>query len=283
MATEQSNDYILESIARSKNILARLGASTDSLTKTGRDSVVSKAGTNFSSGGDKALQDLINQLVGGGTPEQQASRAKRNEEITTVRGQRADYSKAAAFADAQGAMSQQQRKALEELIPQLTRSAEGAGTSQSSLRALMIQDAANKAAESSAALGLKASVDYGQIGTNLSSILEALTRQDNPQTKALLEAIQLSKGQNSETTGNGSINMPASTGGGVNSNRMGPVRASLLADTNYDRNTGNMSSTGDFNGNGISNEFASTLRDNILEDVASGNGKSANAWSSFTF
>jgi hypothetical protein len=158
------------------------------------------SGSQFFAGGEDALTALIKQLASGGTPEQLAEAARRLQEINAVRQQRGDYSKQAAFTDAQGAQSQQSRLALEKLIPSITRAAEGAGTSGSSMRALLLQDAANKASESAAALGLKASVDYGNISGGMNQVLEALTRQGNPITDSLLKALEISKGQRSTQT-----------------------------------------------------------------------------------
>jgi hypothetical protein len=206
--------------------------------KGGRNSNIqssSSSSSNFSAGGDEALAILIKQLLSGGTAEQKAGTAARQAEIASAREQRGDYTKEAAFNDSQLVINQQQRKALEQALPSLVRSAEGAGTSQNALRALLIQDAANKAAESSAALGLKASVDYGNISANLTGVLEQLTRQDNPVTKALLDAINLSKGQSSnsvtyktENINNGGSRMANTSGASSN---WGPVDSINRRDT----------------------------------------------------
>ena len=149
-----------------------------------------------------ALQTLIAQLMGGGTQAMAKDAAARKGEINNVTQQRAGYSKEAAFSDAQGLMAQTMRRALEQLVPSINRSAEGAGASQSSLRALLLQDAANRAAESSAAQGLQAAQGYGQISTNMSQVLEALTRPDNSVTNALLQTLGIAKGavQNTQST-----------------------------------------------------------------------------------
>lgn len=148
-----------------------------------------------------ALQLLIQQLMGGGTQQMANDMAARKGEINKVTQQRAGYSKDAAFSDAQGLMAQTMRRVMEQLVPSISRAAEGAGASQSSLRALLLQDAANKAAESSAAQGLNAAVQYGQIGANLSQVLEALTRPDNTVTNALLNALSIAKGAVTNTQG----------------------------------------------------------------------------------
>lgn len=142
----------------------------------------------------EALQQLIAQLLGGGTAETARGEAERAREIQAVRGQRAGFTREAALADAEGAMSQQMRQVMEQLVPSLTRAAEGAGTSQNSMRALLLQDAAARAAESSSALGLNAVSQYGQIGSSLSSVLEALTRPENAATQALINALGIAKG-----------------------------------------------------------------------------------------
>jgi hypothetical protein len=175
----------------------------------------STSGTSFAGGSEAALAELIKALQGGGTAEMQASSARRAEEVSAVRGQRADYTKEAAFTDAQGAMDAQRRQALEQLLPSINAASAGAGTSRSSMRALLLQDAAQKASDSASALGLKASVDYGNISTGLSGVLENLTRMENPQTAMLLQAIQTAKGQNSTQTASGGV---ASSGGSTRSN-----------------------------------------------------------------
>jgi hypothetical protein len=146
-----------------------------------------------------ALEVLIQQLVQGGTPEQRASQAQRDYEIGAVRQQRADYSKEAAFADASGAMNAKVADVLRQLMPGLTRAAEGAGASKGALQALAIQEATNRAAQDAAALGLQASVNYGGIAANMSGILEGLTRQTDPVTQSLLAALNVAKGAVSNT------------------------------------------------------------------------------------
>lgn len=153
--------------------------------------------TNMSPEALAALELLIKQLMGGGTQAMANDQAARKGEINKVTQQRAAYSKDAAFSDAQGLIAQTMRRAMEQLLPSINRSAEGAGASQSSLRALLLQDAANKAAESSAAQGLNAAVQYGQVGANLSQVLEALTRPDTTVSNALLNALQIAKGATS--------------------------------------------------------------------------------------
>jgi len=184
------------------NIPAATNQSTSS-TAQGSSSTQSSGGSstvssvnqqNMDAKSLEALNKLIAQLLGGGTAEMGRQSAERAREIQNVTAQRSGYSREAALADAQGAMSQQLRQVMEKLLPSITRAAEGSGTSQNSMRALMLQDAATRAAESSAALGLDAVSKYGNIGATLSGVLEALTRPNDPAAQALLNALNVAKG-----------------------------------------------------------------------------------------
>lgn len=150
-----------------------------------------------------ALELLIQQLLGGGTQDMAQQRAERQAEINNVSQTRAGYTKEAAFNDAQGLIAQTMRQSLEQLIPGINRAAQGAGTSQSSMRALLTQKAAENAAEAAAAQGMTAAVNYGNINANLSNVLEVLTRPDNTVTESLLAALNTARGavQNTTTTG----------------------------------------------------------------------------------
>lgn len=148
-----------------------------------------------------ALNGLIQQLLGGGTQSMAEQRANLLAEINAVRNLRGGYSKENAFADAQGAMNQQLRQTLEKLMPSIVRAAEGSGTSANSMRALLMQEAASKAAESASSLGLKAAVDYGGLSGNFSQVLANLVSQTDPVSKALLDALGIAKGSVQNTSG----------------------------------------------------------------------------------
>lgn len=153
------------------------------------------AQTLFNSGsvsGDNPLMDeVLDTIRNGSSPD-----SNRGQEIQSVRAQRDQYSKGQAQADAEGLVSQQQRKALDELIPAINNASRGAGTSQGSMRALLLNQASTQAAEASSAAGLQASVDYGRISAGLSNTLEALTRADNSQAQLLLEAMRIGQANN---------------------------------------------------------------------------------------
>ena len=169
------------------------GTSATTSSSSGTSNTSSK--TDSLSGANKAALDaLIQQLMSGGTPEMKRQRAVRNDEITDVRQQREGYSKQAAFGDAQGLIAQQMRRALEQMMPSISRASEDAGSSGGALRALLLQDAANKAAESSSALGVKTAVDYGNVSSNLSQVLERLTQVDSSTLQGLVNALGVAKG-----------------------------------------------------------------------------------------
>lgn len=177
--------------------------------------------TTLSKTDQAALDLLIKQLLGGGTQQQAADEARRQQALGQVQNILQAYSKNNAFTDAQGAIAQQQRRALEQLLPSIVRSAEGAGTSQNSMRALLLQDAANKAAESSSALGLKAAVDYGGIQGNLANTLATLSQPNNSVVTALINALNIAKGANTTTKGTTTTDTNQTTNSSGTQNNVG--------------------------------------------------------------
>lgn len=133
--------------------------------------------------------------ISGGTDQQKKTQAERDKEIKRNRQQQGEYSKDAAFADAQNLVDKAIADALEVAMPQIIANSEAAGTSKSSFRGLAVADAAQKGAVEGAALGSQLSVAYGQIYNQLANTLEALTRQDpNGPAAMLLQALNVAKG-----------------------------------------------------------------------------------------
>lgn len=163
---------------------------------------------------NEALSVLLQQLMSGGTREQQMQLAARLAEVNRTTALRAQFSPEAARADATGLMSQQLRAAMESQLPAITRAAEGAGASQNAMRALLTQDALTRAAESSSALGVQAVQGYGSVAASLSSVLEGLTRPDDGITNALLQALQLMQQSTTTTETEGTGGGRGSSGGG---------------------------------------------------------------------
>lgn len=179
------------------------GSTGESNTNSSSYSVGTQDQTQVNLSGQNlaALNTLIQQLLSGGTPAMRQSAQQRQDEISTVKNARAGYSKDAAFSDATGLINQQTRRVLEQLMPSITRASEDAGSSGGALRALLTQDAANKAAESGSALGVKAAVDYGNVAGNLSQVLERLTQTDPVVAQALVAALGVAKGATVKTSG----------------------------------------------------------------------------------
>lgn len=142
-------------------------------------------------------QQLIQQsgIIKGGTAEQRAVSDARLLEIDRNRATQGKYSKEAAFADAQGLSAYFNRVLMEQQLPGILRGAEGAGTSQGSMRALLQTRATEVTAEQASKLGLEAASAYGGINNQLAATLEALTRQDpNSISEQLLQALNIGKG-----------------------------------------------------------------------------------------
>jgi hypothetical protein len=200
------------------NVDTRVGTTGQTLSSgtSSQSGTVNSSGTSTTNSSSRTenlspqaiaeLNVLIQQLINGGTPEMRQDRLVRQGERTAVEGMRSGYSKTAAFADATGLMNQQSRRLLEQLLPSINRAAEDAGSSGGALRALLLQDAGNKAAESASALGAKQATDYGNISANFSQVLEALTRPDNTLITSLLNAFNVLKGAVVSTTGTSTTN-----------------------------------------------------------------------------
>lgn len=202
-----------------------------STTNTTGSSTTNTSSRNMGAQALQQLYSLINQLMAGGTRQMLEDRAQRQGVFNKTTQQQAGYSKEAAFGDAQGAMAQQSRRTMEALMPSITRAAEGAGTSGNSMRALLVQDAANKAAESASALGLKAAVDYGNISTNYAQVLEALSRPDTTAINALLQAFNVAKGAETSSTST------------TNSSQTSVTNSTQDTSTNNQSNTNNTQTT----------------------------------------
>lgn len=208
---------VSNAVTTGNNILAggQIGSAPNPVVGSNNNSVGSGgAGGGLGSGsGNAQLDALVNLLLQGGTSAEQTKVQQRNNEVGTLQAQRGQFDPQAALAQTQGLLAQTLRQALERTLPTITRGAEAAGTSQSALRALLAQDAATKAAESASAVGVRAITDFGNVGNNISQILEALTRSDPNANNALLQALQLSiNSQQANANRNSTVNANNSVG-----------------------------------------------------------------------
>ena len=198
------------SLVQNQNSISNISGTQNTTTNANASSTESKVSDYLDPTSRKALEDLIKQLSGsGGTARGPGSDKydnvnkygeQRLKEISTNQANRADYSKANAFADAQAAMASQLAKALEQAMPTLTAGIDAAGTSGSAMQALLTQQAAENAARNAAELGLNAAISYGQLQTGFGDILERLTAEGDPVTNQLLQALGIAKGAYENTT-----------------------------------------------------------------------------------
>lgn len=131
----------------------------------------------------------------GGTAAQRQTQGDRQQEIATNRTTRAGYTRETAGADANALIQKSIADALEAAMPQISAQLEGAGTSRSTIAANLTQKAALRGGVEGAALGANLGVQYGNINTQLSGVLEMLTRSDpNSPEAMLLQAIIGSRG-----------------------------------------------------------------------------------------
>ena len=173
----------------------------------------------------KALDTLIQQLLGGGTPEQKKNSKERDLVTAMVQDLLQQYSKQQAFTDASGLMALNLKKSMEANAPAIARSIEGAGTSASSMQGLLASNLANDSALAASALGAEQAKAYGGIQTNLSSLLENLSRPDNTIITALNNALNTAKGA--------TVNRSVTTSGNTSSSQSQTGQATKLVNGGY--------------------------------------------------
>lgn len=215
--TRQTTTPVSNAVTTGNNIPVggQIGSVINRTVGSNNNSVGGGGGSLGSGSGNAQLDALINLLLQGGTSAEQTKVQQRNNEVAILQAQRNQFSPQAALAQSQGLLAQTLRQALEKTLPTITRSAEAAGTSQSSLRALLAQDAAIRAAESASSLGTRAITDFGNVGNNVSQILEALTRSDPNANAALLQALQLSINSQQATANRNANNSVGGAGSSV--------------------------------------------------------------------
>lgn len=150
--------------------------------------------SNMDSQSLAALQNLIGLLQTGGTKEIQAESAKRKQTISLVEQLMGQVSTGQAMTDAQAAMALNLQTAMEQQMPAISKAIEGAGTSASSMQALLSQKLARDSSLAAGALGAAQAQTYAQQRTGLANTLEALTRPTSAATSALISALNVAKG-----------------------------------------------------------------------------------------
>ena len=142
----------------------------------------------------KTLQEFIAQLMSGGTANQKGEIQKRDAMTQFVTNLLGLVSPQQANADAQGLMSLNLQQSMEKQMPALQKAIEGAGTSASSMQALLANRIAQDAALNASALGGEQQKAYAQSRAQLASLLEAFTRPQNTVENTLIQALNALKG-----------------------------------------------------------------------------------------
>lgn len=165
------------------------------------------------------LMSLISQLSSGGTDAMKAQATDKKAGIDLTKATLQDFTKGKAFTDALALMQSSLDKAMEAQKPAIQRAVEGAGTSASSMQALLSQKASSDAATQAGALGAEQAKAYGAITAQLLSTLNTSASQMDPAVQALIQALDLTKvsKQSSTSTSQGtssSVTTPDNPGGG---------------------------------------------------------------------
>lgn len=146
------------------------------------------------------LMKYLREQMSGGSPEDQRRRQMIWSEIAANQGQRGQYSKGAAFADASAAASAMMSQALETALPAITAGVDSAGTSGSAMAALLSTKAAEAVSRNAAQLQLDAAISYGQIANQSSGIIAELLKINSEESRNLLHGLEIAKGARTEQT-----------------------------------------------------------------------------------
>lgn len=198
--TGPRTDTSITNQSSSSNTSQSGSSSTSGSKNTSSSNTVTTKNKNMSDSALAALDSLIKQLANGGTPQDQQRWKQIQAEIRANTLQQQKYSKESAQYDADTAANAASYEALQQLVPTISAGIDSAGTSGSSMAALLAQDAADNAARASAQLQLDAMVSYGQIANQASGNNVELLKIDNPVTQQLLAALDISKGAVTEST-----------------------------------------------------------------------------------
>ena len=201
---------------------------TSSASGSGQQSTSSATNesiTYLSPENQKALDTLIQQLLGGGTPEQKKNSKERDLVTAMVQDLLQQYSKQQAFTDASGLMALNLKRSQEANAPAIAKSIEGAGTSASAMQGLLATNLANDSALAASALGAEQAKAYGGIQTNLGSLLENLSRPDNTIITALNNALNTAKGA--------TVNRSVTTSGNTSSSQSQSGQVTTLVNGGY--------------------------------------------------
>lgn len=151
------------------------------------------------------LEDLLTSIVAsGGTPQAQAASAQRSTATQALNQTVQDLSAANATALAQGVVDDVIRRTLDEVLPELQASGEGAGASRSALDSLQLNDIAARTAEKAATATVQAITGLTGVQASAGGVVERLTATD-PISQQLVELITGTPKETTQATGGVSI------------------------------------------------------------------------------
>lgn len=175
-------------IAPTASNLRALAGKTPGATRTG-GATGSVNVQQSSSDIQPQLEELLSQIIAsGGTPEAKAGQAKRTQATQALGQTVQDLSVANATALAQGLVDDVIRTTLDQLIPQLQASGEGAGASRSALDSLQLNDIAARTAEKAATATVQAITGLTGVQASAGAVVERLTASD-PISEQLISLI----------------------------------------------------------------------------------------------
>lgn len=121
---------------------------------------------------------LSSILAAGGTPQAQAASSERASATQALNQTVQDLSVANNTALAQGVVQDVIRQTLDEVLPQLQASGEGAGASRSALDQLQLNDIAARTAERAATATVEAITGLGNVQASAGQVVDRLTASD---------------------------------------------------------------------------------------------------------
>ena len=163
---------------------------TNSNTNSTANSVTAQLGPE----GLATLQNLISQLMGGGTANQKAEMGRIFEAQNLVKQLLGSYTTPKAMEDARGAMALNLKQSLEANMPAIQKAIEGAGTSANSMQALLSTKLANDSSLAASSLGADQAKTYAATTAQLLATLSSLVQPKDQVTQDLVSALSVLKG-----------------------------------------------------------------------------------------
>lgn len=189
-----------------KEVITRRGSAGGNKGEASSSSSTSnQSSSSFSGLQDGAERDTIKSLLAqfnsGGTAEYRKAQAERDATLSKIDSQLGDYSKQAAFQDAADAMQLSLNNSMAKNKPIIQKGVEAAGTSASSMQALLAQNMITDASLSAGALGAEQAKSYGQIASGMLATRGGITTGIDQRIDPMTKLADLLKISSSQSTG----------------------------------------------------------------------------------